>query len=444
MYIYSNNEINWLAVQQHIPLQCYPRITKEILATKFTNLKDFLDSVPIGFYTIQDLKQRMFKSSAPAYSKNSISNKIKENNEKAKNDKDYPAQTDNRCDKLHSVTFCHAPLVPAKDILKLRKSKNIPITPISNYDLSHIKWTGKISDDVWAKLHDLSSKDLKLKFFFSKDPILQTSTRKIKISPDENSDSFEVEQKQSSETFDSISQVRSALRVLIEAQQAIFPLNKSSVIIDKFITDKGDFQRDLRDRLQITSTLAQARFMERFINTILEENAIRYENDEDIYNLDTLDTRYQSIIAAHEIKDVLTEAVLEEKIRDEKRKTDNDFVSGNKSPFKKNTNYQPYSPNFKSPNKTASPSPSKQQPQITKSVIYRSICREFNKGKCTRMNTYDQATNTCLLSQGTRLLHQCNYNKPDNRYCLDTTHNYTTHNPKLHNDVDIKFTPLKK
>ena len=33
-YVYSNGEINWFAVNQNIPLQCYPNITKEILCSK--------------------------------------------------------------------------------------------------------------------------------------------------------------------------------------------------------------------------------------------------------------------------------------------------------------------------------------------------------------------------------------------------------------------------
>ena len=422
VYVYSNGEINWFAVNQNIPLQCYPKITKNILSMKFTDMKEFFDTKPFEFYTLQDLK--MQQPIVPVQVKTSAQNRIKQNNTNATRDQEFPAQTDNRSTKLHDITFCHAPLVPAKQLIKQRKSKCLPITPISNYDLSHIKFSGKISDDVWCKLHDLECKELRLKHFYSKDPILQSNTTKLHITSGK-SNSFDIEQKQSLETFDSIHQTKSALKVLIEAQQAVWPLNKSMVIVDIFITNKGDFCRDLKERLNITSPLATARFIERFVDSILIENAIRISNDEDIFDLDTLETKYQNTIASFEIKDVLNQAVLEEKIKEDQRKEDFDKI--NRNTYSHST-----------PNKSFRQNNENSSPPSGKTILYKSICREFNFGSCSRQASYDHTSNTCKLNNLTRLQHICNHTKPNKRLCLDREHNATFHKPQNKNSQNKK------
>ena len=439
VYVLSNNEINWLAVRQDIPLQYYPKITKKHLISKFKSLEDFIDSIPLEFYTINDFKTSLTKPSTQDLPKHSLSQRIKANNAKATKDVEYPTQTDNRSNLLHDVTFCHAPLIPAKNLLLLRKERNPPVKPISNYDLSHIKWTGRIHDSVWEKLHDLSCKDIRLRNFFTKDPVLQSSTNKLTIkAASDSSETFDIEQRIHSDTFDSVSQVKSAILVLMEAQQAIFPHDKRTAIINKFITDKGDFYKDLRDKLGITSMLARAKFIERFVDMCTEENAVKYSNGEEHFNLDTLDTRYLNILNSHEIRDVLHETVIEDRRREDQRRSDNNLVYRNQNRFNSRNPTNPFQNRFRSPN----PNFRQQGPKQTKKELFDSICKEYNdKNGCTRQ--YDRNLNSCKLNSNTRLFHICNYDKPDHLFCLSKTHNASTHDPVLH-DGDTKPSPNRR
>ena len=59
------------------------------------------------------------------------------------------------------------------------------------------------------------------------------------------------------------------------------------------------------------------------------------------------------------------------------------------------------------------------------------MCIEFNQGNCPRMNTYDAATNTCKVRQGTNVFsfkHICSFNKANNKFCT-LKHPETTHYP---------------
>ena len=87
--------------------------------------------------------------------------------------------------------------------------------------------------------------------------------------------------------------------------------------------------------------LARAKFIERFVDMCTEENAVKYSNGEEHFNLDTLDTRYLNILNSHEIRDVLHETVIEDRRREDQRRSDNNLVYRNQkiqSLWKRNRN----------------------------------------------------------------------------------------------------------
>ena len=250
----KNQEIIWAQVNQDMPLQAYPMITVEVLKKEFPSLANFLDNNQIQIYTLRDIKQQSLRQ-ANNPTKLPTNQRFQENLRLATLDKNVPECIDNRMDKLHPITFTHAPLKPAKDILDERRKMNLDIKPINAYDLSHIKWSGKLADEHWEMLHDLSNKKLKLKFFFQKDQISSEIDKALKISRHDNK-SLSITEETTLDSFDSVAQTKTALKVLIECQQSIFPLNKSAAILDYFITQKGDFAHDVEIKIG-KSDLAQ-------------------------------------------------------------------------------------------------------------------------------------------------------------------------------------------
>ena len=128
--------------------------------------------------------------------------------------------------------------------------------------------------------------------------------------------------------------------------------------------------------------------------------------------------------------------MIEEKGKEEQRKSDMEKVSGTR--FFKNPPGTPSKNNFfnKQNQQNQKKSPLNSPPPPAKKILYNSICREFNHGNCTRMNTYDPQLNSCKINNDTRLSHICNFNRPNQRFCLDATHNATFHKNE-------KQTPIK-
>ena len=412
----KNGKVVWAAVNHDSPLEIYPEITKEILKESFPEMSQFFDSHNIHMYTFKEIKSQSFKqASNPA--KTSSNEKFNENFQKATIDKTIDAAVDNRKDKLHPITFTHAPFRPAQELMDERRQLGINPKPMNAYDLTHIKYSGKLSNSTWEKLHDLGHKDLKLNSFFIKDEIINVIDKSIRISR-EDKNSLSIEEHTTIKDFDSVAQVKTALLVLIECQQAIFPYNKSSVVLNMFITSKSDFQIDVETKLGIKSELAQARLIERFVDTILHENAIAYETNQPYLDLDKLEVKYATILQRMEIFTLLTNA------REEERK---------KQVYHNNQKNLFTSP--ARPGQNRSSTSSSTVPLSPKDKFKNSMCKEYNQlGKCPRMNTYDQATNQCSISRPgappLKLKHICSFNKSNNRFCTMTHSEITHHKPK--------------
>ena len=403
-----NGEIIWRAINQDKQLENYPLITKEILSKKFTNLTHFFQNKPFQLYSLKEIKHYAYKASdSPRLP---LNQQIEENNSKAMQDVEYEKFVDNRMDKLHPLVFKHAPLCPFNDLINMVRQSKLPITPITIFDLSHIRWSGKISNETWIKLHDLGCRDLRLKMFFSKDPMLHNINKVLKLSSDQDGQSLNVEQKNSSDDFDSVTQTKVALNVLSEAQQSVFTFNKTGAMINFFITSKGDFHQHVFNKLQNYSDRAQARLIERFTDVILEENGNRFSTGQELHSLETMEQKYNTIINALEVKNLLRNAMIEE--TDEKERNREREAAAK-------AKYQPKRFNPNSSLNNSSP----------KDSISQSICRAFNKGSCSRPLDPSQRKCKLITKSGAtvELKHMCNATKQDGTLC-QSFHTATSHN----------------
>ena len=250
-----DGKIIWANINKDLSFANYPLITKELLAKEFPVLVHFLNNVPLELYSVRELMKKV-PTTPPPQSKKSLSQKIQDNNLKATELVTYEEQQDNRKNILHSIFFKHRPLISAEEIMNIRREQNIQIQPINSYDLAYIQLSGRISDETWEILHDLGSTKLRLRFFLIKDPLTSDNTTSTTITQD-SSNQVSMTTSNKHGVFDTVEQAKIALDNLIECQQCVFTDNKTGVILNRFVTAKGDFNADIYKFLSTYSSRAQ-------------------------------------------------------------------------------------------------------------------------------------------------------------------------------------------
>ena len=309
----KDNKILWRLVKQDIPLGFYPRITKDMLVEQFPQLKFFLSSASLDLFSLNDLKAKVPTAPQPI-AKQTVEQRLLANNEKATELVQFEAKEnkDNRSDILHPITFKHSPLISASDLMDRRRKANIKIPPINSYDLSHIGYSGRISNETWLRLHDLGCQTLRLKHFKRKEIFKQQTLRTEICQNQEDKNSVFVKTSDDSEGFDNVSQVKVALSALVECQQAVFPHNKSGKVLEHFITDKGDFQFVVYKQIQAHSQKAQAKVIEAFVDDILEDNGNRYNTNQKLHDLESLEIKFNNMIVRYNTKLLINAARAQE------------------------------------------------------------------------------------------------------------------------------------
>ena len=154
----------------------------------------------------------------------------------------------------------------------------------------------------------------------------------------------------------------------------------------------------------------QARLIERFCDTILEENGIRYQTGQPCHDLNSLDTKYRNMIEDRNVRQIINIARAEEieALKDKK----NVEEQARQTFYNKNSNFN--SPKSNGNNAQSSPR------DCSNSRFAKSLCKAYNSGRCNRMATYDKESNQCELKTATgtvKTKHLCNMPKPDGYLC---------------------------
>ena len=89
-----------------------------------------------------------------------------------------------------------------------------------------------------------------------KDPLTSDNSTSTTITQ-ENSNSVSMTTSNKYNTFETVEQAKLALYDLIQCQQCVFSDNKTGVILNRFITAKGDFNADIYKFLSTYSSKAQ-------------------------------------------------------------------------------------------------------------------------------------------------------------------------------------------
>ena len=273
-----------------------------------------------------------------------------------------------------------------------------------------------MDDDTWQKLHDLGSEDLQLKSFNKKEDsgIQQLCTTFTQVA--QNSFSSEVSSK--NDNFKNVDQVKLAITHLIECQQAIWPENKSIVILNYFFQRRSNLAGDVFQKLGTNSDKVQTKLLEHFTNIILRENGIKYKADEDLHDTNSITVRFNSFmndIATTELIDLARKQELEEEKEKEKVK---EFLNSSSSPL-----FSPSSNRYKQQKNKTTYTPAQKE-------LYNSICKLYNRGNCTRMDSLDKKINSCRLNPTTTTQHICNAKKYETGTALCLGHHPATQHPK--------------
>ena len=170
------------------------------------------------------------------------------------------------------------------------------------------------------------------------------------------------------------------------------------VILDTFLETRGNLAGDVFKIIKSNSDRAQAKLIETFTNIILRENGTRFKTNQRLHDMDSIEFRFSNFMENISTTDMLNAARREE-LEDNRQRFNNREAVNKSSPFK----------NYKSDKSNLSPAQQK---------LMSEICKQYNSGSCTRMNTYDKNTNRCQLNPSTKLQNICSAKKHDNSNSL--------------------------
>jgi len=182
---------------------------------------------------------------------------------------EFPAQQDNRMDKLHDIRVAGGIGGGSQEVWKFARSKHglDGVEAIACYDLETVGMGGHVTGRGWLEIHNAASANLSLKLFSSSNVGHHTlSARRITFS--DNDDGFNVGE--SMKEISDLQEFKTAFRALRIARHFAMPWDMSINAIEGFLfnSDFGAAELNLNPQ--------RAAVLTTFVNYILGLNAQRW------------------------------------------------------------------------------------------------------------------------------------------------------------------------